>query len=84
MRSLQGPGPPPLSASLRRPFVGPLAWQAFGLGCTRPWSPSPSHSSLSEDRGALSRQLSTQPLPATPMSIGFCGRNRRFSSLLSC
>jgi len=28
----------------------------------------------------LSRQLSTQPLPATPMPIGYCGRNRRFSS----
>jgi hypothetical protein len=27
---------------------------------------------------------STQPLPATPMSIGYCGRTRRFSSLLSC
>ena len=31
----------------------------------------------------LSRQLSTQPLPAAPMSIGYCGRNHRFSSLLS-
>lgn len=26
----------------------------------------------------LSRQLSTWPLPATPMPIGYCGRNRRF------
>ena len=39
--------------------------------------------SSSDDRGMLSRQRSTQPLPATPMSIGYCGRSRRFSSLLS-
>ena len=29
--------------------------------------------SLSEERSMLSRQLSTQPLPATPMPIGYCG-----------
>src|ERR1039457_2489813 len=26
----------------------------------------------------LSRQLSTRPLPVTPMPIGYCGRNHRF------
>ncbi len=59
---------------------------AFVSVCSIPWQwqRTPHGVLLVEnDRGMLSRQLSTQPLPATPMSIGYCGRNRRFSSLLS-
>ena len=26
----------------------------------------------------LSRQLPTRPLPVSPVSLGYCGRNRRF------
>jgi hypothetical protein len=36
------------------------------------------HSACRTDRSTLSRQLSTQSLPAIPMSIGYCGRNRKF------
>ena len=28
--------------------------------------------------GTLSRQLLTRPLPATPVPVGYCGRNHRF------
>ena len=31
-----------------------------------------------EGRGVLSRQLPTQPLPAAPVPLDYCGRNRRF------
>ena len=39
---------------------------------------------IQRKEGGCLDSYSTQPLPATPMSIGYCGRNRRFSSLLSC
>jgi hypothetical protein len=40
--------------------------------------------SIQRKMGGCLGSYSTQPLPATPMPIGYCGRNRRFSSLLSC
>ena len=35
---------------------------------------------IQRKEGGCLDSYSTQPLPATPMSIGYCGRNRRFSS----
>ena len=37
-----------------------------------------------KERGVLSRQFSTQTSPAMPMSISYCGRNRRFISIPFC
>ena len=40
---------------------------------------------IQRKEGGFLDSYSTQPLPATPMSIGYCGRNRRFSSrILPC
>ena len=61
-----------LDISLSPALPPPWRWQ-----CEKAPRGAPS---VETDRGPLSRQLSTQPLPATPMPIGYCGRNRRFSS----
>jgi hypothetical protein len=37
---------------------------------------------IERKEGACLDSYSTRPLPAMPMSIGYCGRNRRFSSRL--
>ncbi len=63
-------GSPLLDISFSLTLPPPWRWQ---------WQRTPHGVLLVEkDRGLLSRRLSTQPLPATPTSIGYCGRNRRF------
>lgn len=36
-----------------------------------------------EGQGVLSRQLPTRPLPVSPVPLGYCGRNRRFTTEVS-